>query len=130
MITRRAMLSVLIVIAAGARASSAQKPPVHHADPVGVYDLTFDMQGEHIASVLRLTRDKDGRIGGTVDIHGQPTRLDDLVIEGHKLTGKVSVDHGDIVLTLTFDPKGTVSGTYAIGDMGTGKVAGVRRKDG
>jgi hypothetical protein len=93
-------------------------------DPVGSYDLELDMHGQVTSSVLLITREKDGSLKGTLDVHGQSIILETVSVEGHVVT---LASGSELSLTLTLKDDDTLLGKWVRSDM-SGSLSGVRRK--
>ena len=113
----------LAVITAPARAQHAGHP----VSAVGTYDLQIELGGMAQSSVLTLS-EKDGKLGGTLTLHGQPAKVDSVELKGHEMTMQVAMPHGSLKLSLTFKSSDELSGTFAMEGMGNGTISGTRRK--
>jgi hypothetical protein len=119
------------LFAATARTDAIAQKPAKATDPVGTYEIVFEMEeGQAQMSQLTLTRAKDGELGGILGIHGQPTNLEEVVWADRKLSFHATVPHGRISVSVVFDGNGKFTGTYSVDAMGSGKITGARRKTG
>ncbi|HEX9895161.1 MAG TPA: hypothetical protein VGA78_14615 [Gemmatimonadales bacterium] len=124
--TRLALLTALLLPLAGTVAPVAGQSHAKTTalDPVGTYDLDFEMHGQVTSSVLIISREKDGRLTGTLEIHEQALSFSEVKLEGKELQLWNSDQLG---ITLTFKNDDTLAGKWTRPDA-NGGVQGVRRK--
>ena len=120
---------LLLALLAPAAAQSQSHAPSHspakaHHDPVGSYDLDLDMHGQVTGAVLGITREKDGSLKGTLDVHGQSITLETVSVDGRVVT---LASGSELSLTLTFKDDDALLGKWVRGDL-SGTLSGVRRK--
>ncbi|MGH7471552.1 MAG: hypothetical protein ACRENP_26670 [Longimicrobiales bacterium] len=131
MISRCGLSSVLLTVALSFSSASAQTPPAQQKlDGIGTYDLTFENHGQTQPAVVRVTKTDEGRLTGTLEVHGQTVHLTSVVLEARKLTLMADM-HGDgnsLTLTLNFKTNDKIEGSYVSPGMGNGTLSGVRRK--
>jgi hypothetical protein len=108
--------------------ASAQHPSPHQVSVAGTYDLNVEHGGQAISSVLTIWKEKDGRLAGTITIHGEPVKLDTVTVKGHDMTIHAVLPHGALVLSLAFKSKDELAGTLTMEGMGNGTASGTRRK--
>ena len=122
----RIVLVLALLAPAAAQAQTHTTPPAsaHALDPVGSFDLEFDMHGQVTGAVLTITREKDKSLTGTLDVHGQSITLETVSVDGRV----VSLAAGsELTLTLTFSDDTTLLGKWTrSGDSGS--LSGTRRK--
>ena len=95
---------------------------------VGTYDLQVDMGGHGQTSVLTISKEKDGKLGGTITLHGEPTKIEHVTLKGNEMAIQVALPHGALKLSLVFKNADEVMGTFTMEGMGNGTVSGSRRK--
>jgi hypothetical protein len=128
--TRIAILAMLLpIVSAFPAAAVSQKSPEHKAvNPIGSYDVVFEMADGHpMASVLTIRTDQDGKLAGSLGLHDEALPLANVLLESNKLTFSVAAPHGRIGIQLVFDGVGNFKGEYTI-DGATGTLKGTRRK--
>jgi hypothetical protein len=124
------LLLALLSPAAPALAQSQSHPGSSHStaarlDPVGTFDLAFDLHGEPTKAILRVTRESNGSLKGTLDVHGQSMPLDTV----STVNRVVRLASGsELTLTLTFSTDNEFTGTWTGHDGGSGTLTGTRRK--
>ena len=124
------MFRLSSLLLAGALAAGAALPAAaqsHSAkplDPVGTYDLDLEREGNLMGVVLTISRAKDGKLSGEVELHGQVVSFDRVNVEDRTITLMSSTD---LTFVLTLKNDNTLSGSWS-GGMGTGGIQGVRRK--
>jgi hypothetical protein len=118
------LLALLAPAAAQGQAHTAAPATARVIDPVGSFDLEFDMHGQVTGAVLTITREKDTSLTGTLDVHGQSITLETVSVDGRV----VSLAAGsELTLTLTFSNDSTLLGKWTrSGDSGS--LSGTRRK--
>jgi hypothetical protein len=132
---RTLLLALLATAGAGVPALLAQSdrppppphgPAVQHAivDPVGVYDIDLEMQGQTTSSVLTISRDKQGKLTASFEVHGQTITLTDVLVDGRKVTMSAA---SHLTLTVTFKTDNGFSGMWERPDA-SGGILGIRRK--
>jgi hypothetical protein len=129
---RIALPALLLTAVFNLQPAGAQaRPPGQKLDPVGTYDLSFEGHGQTQPAVITVTKMDDGRLGGTLEVHGEAMHFSAVKIEDRKLTLVVTRGHdgGELSITLTFKTDDRVEGNYTSG-MGNGALAGTRRKAG
>jgi hypothetical protein len=117
----------LALIAAPARAQHGGPHQVT-VSAVGTYDLQVEMAGQAQSSVLTLWKEKDGTLGGTLTLHGNPAKVDNVALKGNEMTVQVALPHGALKLSLTFKTGDELNGSFTMEGMGNGTIAGTRRK--
>lgn len=124
--TRFALLIALLLSGGGAPAliSAQAHAPSKALDPVGTYDVDLEMHGRITGSVLTIAREKDGRLTGTLEVHGHTITFQAVVLEGRELELSAA---SELVITLTFKNDSTFAGRWTRPDGGGG-AAGARRK--
>jgi hypothetical protein len=105
--------------------SSLPQPARTAPDPVGTYDVDFEMNGQLQTAVLVISQESNGHLTGTLDVHGQSLSLD-AVSDGNDLT-LTPPDGSDLRITLTFKTNNQLSGTWSM-HGNSGGLNGVRRK--
>ena len=121
------LLAAALSLAVMAAPARAQHPGPHQVSAVGTYDLQVELGGMAQSSVLTLW-EKDGKLGGTLTLHGQPAKVDSVELKGHEMTLQVAMPHGSLKLSLTFKSSDELTGTFAMEGMGNGTISGTRRK--
>jgi hypothetical protein len=118
------LLALLAPAAAQGQAHTAPPAIARVIDPVGSFDLEFDMHGQVTGAVLTITREKDKSLVGTLDVHGQSITLDTVSVDGRV----VSLAAGsELTLTLTFSNDNALLGKWTRADD-SGGLSGTRRK--
>ena len=108
---------------------SAQAPPTKNAvafDAAGTYDIHFQTSEGGTPSVMVLTK-KEGKLVGTLEIHGQQLEIGNVVAKGKVVSVVATGPHGELKFELTFKTNDEFEGTFSSG-MGEGTVKGERRK--
>src|SRR5262245_6158434 len=113
-------------VVAPARAQRPEPQPEQYA-AIGTYDLQVELGGQAQSSVLKLWKEKEG-LTGSFTIHGQDSKVEKVAFKGSDMTVYVTMSHGALTLSLTFKTADQLTGTFSIEGMGSGNVAGVRRK--
>ena len=108
--------------------ASAQHASAHQVSVAGTYDLQVEHGGQAISSVLTIWKEKDGRLAGTITIHGEPVKLDSVTVKGHDMTIQAVLPHGALTLSLAFKTSDELTGTLTMEGMGNGTASGTRRK--
>lgn len=123
--TRILLLLALLAPAAAHSQTQATPPaPARALDPVGSFDLELDMHGQVTGAVLRITREKDQSLKGTLEVHGQSITLETVSVDGRV----VSLATGsELTLTLTFSSDHALLGKWTRSDD-SGSLSGTRRK--
>lgn len=103
--------------------SGSSHSPEATLDPAGTFDLDFDMNGQATKAILRVTREGNGSLKGTLDVHGQSMRLETV----STVNRVVRVGNSDLTLTLDFTTDNAFTGKWASPDGG-GTLTGTRRK--
>jgi hypothetical protein len=115
------LASIFAIIAVPpALAQSSTKP----IDPVGTYDLDLERDGQVTGTVLTITKDKAGKLFGSIELHGQVMSFQ-VSVEDQTIT--LQSLETELTFTLTVKNDSTLSGNWS-GGMGTGGIQGVRRK--
>lgn len=118
------LLALLAPAAAQSQTHTTPPAPARTVDPVGSFDLEFDMHGQVTGAVLTITREKDQSLKGTLEVHGQSITLETVSVEGRV----VSLAAGtELTLTLTFSNDHALLGKWARSDD-SGSLSGTRRK--
>jgi hypothetical protein len=118
------LLALLSPSVVTAQAHSHASTQAHTLDPVGTFDLEFDMHGQVTGAVLTIAREKDKSLKGTLDVHGQSITLETVSVDGRV----VSLAAGsELTLTLTFSNDNTLLGKWTRSDD-AGSLSGTRRK--
>jgi hypothetical protein len=125
-ITLLAATLSLALVSAPAR---AQHTAPHQVTAVGTYDLQVEHSGQAMSAVLTLWEEKDGRLTGTITLHGEAMPLDSVTVEGHDLNIRAALPHGALTMSFTFKNKDELTGTFTMEGMGNGTAAGTRRKN-
>ena len=121
----RLLLLLALLAPAPAHSQTHTAPASTRAiDPVGRFDLEFDMHGQVTGAVLTITREKDQSLKGTLDVHGQSITLETVSVDGRV----VSLASGsELMLTLTFSTDDALLGKWTRSDD-SGSLSGTRRK--
>jgi hypothetical protein len=118
------LLALLAPAAAHSQTHTTAPAPARALDPVGSFDLEFDMHGQVTGAVLTITREKDQSLKGTLEVHGQSITLETVSVEGRV----VSLAAGsELTLTLTFSNDHALLGKWTRSDD-SGSLSGTRRK--
>ena len=118
------LLALLTPPAAHSQTHSAPAASTRTIDPVGSFDLEFDMHGQVTGAVLTITREKDQSLKGTLEVHGTSIVLDTVSVEGRI----VSLAAGtELTLRLTFSNDQALLGKWTRSDD-SGSLSGTRRK--
>ena len=118
------LLALLAPAPAHSQTHAAPAAPARALDPVGTFDLEFDMHGQVTGAVLTITREKDTGLKGTLEVHGQSITLETVSVEGRV----VSLAAGsELTLTLTFSNDHALLGKWTRSDE-RGSLSGTRRK--
>jgi hypothetical protein len=106
--------------------SAPSAHPASHTsmDPVGTYDLDLDMHGQVTGAVLSITRDKDGKLKGTLDVHGQSIVLETVTVVESIVT---LASGSELTVTLTFKNASELLGKWERSEQ-SGTLSGTRRK--
>ena len=102
---------------------SPQAPPSDV--PLGTWSGNWDGAGSGGGFELTLARDKDGAIGGSVSVTGEPTyqaTLRSVAFEGRKMTAKYDFppdDAAEVVISASFDGD-NVTGTWSLREKASG----------
>lgn len=119
------LLALLSPAAITAQAHTPVSTQAHALDPVGTFDLEFDMHGQVTGAVLTITREKDTSLKGTLDVHGQSITLETVSVDGRV----VSLAAGaELTLALTFSSDNALLGKWTRVDA-SGSLSGTRRTD-
>lgn len=118
------LLALLAPSAAHSQTHTTPPTPAHALDPVGSFDLEFDMHGQVTGAVLTITREQDQSLKGTLEVHGTSITLEPVSVDGRV----VSLAAGtELTLTLTFSHDHALLGKWTrSGDSGS--LSGTRRK--
>jgi hypothetical protein len=122
----RILLLLALLAPAGAHAQTHTTPPApaRTLDPVGSFDLEFDMHGQVTGALLTITRENDQSLKGTLEVHGQSITLETVSVDGRV----VSLAAGsELTLTLTFSNDHALLGKWTRSDD-SGSLSGTRRK--
>jgi hypothetical protein len=118
------LLALMAPAAAQGQAHTTPPAPSHTLDPVGTFDLEFDMHGQVTGAVLTISRETDKSLKGTLEVHGQSITLETVSVHGRV----VSLAAGtELTLTLTFSNDSALLGTWTRSDA-SGSLSGTRRK--
>ena len=93
-------------------------------DPVGIYDLDLDMHGQVTSAVLSITLEKDKKLKGTLEVHGQSIELETVTVEDDVVT---LASGSELTLTLTFKNDNELLGKWVRSEQ-SGLLSGTRRK--
>jgi hypothetical protein len=96
----------------------------HQFNPAGIYDLDLDMHGQVTSAVLSITLEKDKKLKGTLEVHGQSIELETVTVEDHVVT---LASGSELSLTLTFKNDDELLGKWVRSDQ-SGLLSGTRRK--
>jgi hypothetical protein len=111
------------IVATGALPALAQSV-TRPFDPVGTYDLDLERDGQVTGTVLTITKDKAGKLFGSIELHGQVMSFQ-VTVEDRTVT--LQSLETELTFTLTVKNDSTLSGNWS-GGMGSGGIQGVRRK--
>jgi hypothetical protein len=118
------LFSALVLLAGGLAPVSAQSPS-KPLDPVGVYDLDLEREGQFTDAAMEIVKDTEGRLSATLQVHGQSISFERVKVEGNVVL--LETGSSELSLMLTFKDQDTISGTWSRPE-GNGGLAGVRRK--
>lgn len=121
------MATVCLPLLGGATTVAAQHAASTH-NPVGTFDVAFVNHGQEQPAVLTVTRQADGRLEGTLQVHGQTMTMSSISQKNRDLILVASSDNGELTLSFTFKSADKLEGTYDMEGMGSGKVTAERRK--
>jgi hypothetical protein len=127
--TGLAFLVTLLVTLAPAPGALAQTPTREAGlDPVGKYDITVDIEGNTITSVITVTK-QDGRLAGTMLVHGEEIPFAQVSVENRTMTLSGPNPHGEgtVNMTITFKTNDRFEGNFSMHGS-TGKVRGTRAR--
>lgn len=103
----------------------ARPHPVPHASHrLGNYDLQLEMHGQQTSALLKISCAKDGKLLGTLEVHGDAIELEVVRVEGQVVTLAAG---SELSLTLTFKNENELTGQWVRGDE-SGGIAGTRQK--
>ena len=121
----RVSLLLISALLTSAVPALAQTPSATPFDPVGTYDIDLEREGNLTGTVLTISRAKDGKLSGLVELHGMGMTFDQVNVEDRTITLQSS--ETGLTFTLTVKTDSTLTGSWN-GQMGTGGIQGVRRK--
>jgi hypothetical protein len=111
-----------------ARSHSEHPPRAHSAshelNPVGIFDLDLDMHGQVTSAVLSITQEKDKKLKGTLEVHGQSIELETVTVEDQVVT---LASGSELTITLTFKNDSELLGKWVRSEQ-SGLLSGTRRK--
>ena len=127
MTARYILLALLFPIVLVPRPACGQSQTGKAAlDPVGVYELMFEAGGHQQPGELTITTAPDGKLSGSLSLHGHVIPLESIVVQPGKSAFSASAPDGHFTVTLNSD-KDKWTGTFATDEM-SGTLTGVRRK--
>jgi hypothetical protein len=110
-------------VPAAAQLRSAPAP-----DPVGTFDIAFTNHGHGEPAVVTLSKQSDGQLVGSLEVHGQTMTFTTVTYKNRELTLTVRAEGGDLTLKLSFKTADRLEGSYETAAMGSGSLTGARRK--
>jgi hypothetical protein len=128
--TRFALLATMLFAVTQAPGALAQTPTRQATlDPVGKYDITVEIEDQTITSVITVTKHQNGRLAGTMLVHGEEIPFAQVSVENRTMTLNGPNPHGDgtVNMTITFKTNDRFEGTFSMHGS-TGAVKGTRVK--
>jgi hypothetical protein len=118
----------LLAFSFGGVSAQTHEPHTQSVKAAGVYDVQVDIHGQSQSTVLTIAPDKEGRLGGTLSVHGEEFKLENVTLRGHDMIVRATLPHGALTLTLSFKSADELAGTLEMEGLGSGTAAGTRRK--
>ena len=122
-----ASLAIVAMTAACSSASSTAAAPAPEPDPfnpAGVYDITFEIQGQSMTGTMELNG-TPGMLSGSIESDMGTVEMSNIVLNGYQMTFDADTPQGSVSFDLTFEGN-AFDGEWSMEGF-TGGMSGTKR---
>ena len=119
-----ALVALTAACSSGSSSGAAPAPEPEPFNPAGVYDITFDIQGESMTGTMELNGTPD-MLSGSIASDMGTVEMINIVFNGNQMTWDAETPQGSVSFSITFEENG-FSGEWSMEGFGGG-MSGTKR---